>query len=158
MDSSDESSLNQAFFLRQKVILSLNLKPTQDNTTYMVDYGADSLYGSFLVHPTTFEVPSPSYQPDTPTDGQPYWVGRVQNCPQCSKRIMTNVHHIHLENCSASDNSITGQDLSSSSEVSLEERTNHLLKYKVLLLTQNQRAEFNQLFSERKLSSAEPLV
>ena len=159
MDTSVESSLNQAFLLETE---SYSVTESEDNTNYMVDYGADSLDGSTLVHPTTtFEdshnVLSPSSQPDTPTDDQPYWVGRVQNCPKCSKRIMTNFLSIHLENCSASDDSITGQDLSSTPEVSLEERANHLLKYEVLLLTQNQIAEFNQLFSERKLSSADHL-
>ena len=74
MDSSVESNLNQAFLLETE---SYSVTESEDNTNYMVDYGADSLDGSTLVHPTTtFEdshnVPSPSSQLDTPTEDHPY--------------------------------------------------------------------------------------
>ena len=163
MDSSVEASLNQAFLLETASYpITESEDPSQDNSIHMVDYGEDSLDESTLVPPTTtsedtHNVPSPSSQPDTPPGGQPYWMGRVENCPKCSKRIMKNILHIHVENCSASDDTRNSQELSSTPEVSLADRANHLLKYEVLLLTKNQIEEFNQLFNERNLSSAEPL-
>ena len=145
---------------------------TPDVETYsgvMVTSDVDT-YPGVMVAPDVDTFPGVMVSPDVDITPQvtpmPYWQGKVQTCPGCDRRILQRFFSVHTQSCKPAEvppvmvdstPAKTGTQLETVPEFSLDDRTNQLNKFEVLLLTPNQEKEFNSLFSAKKLDVNEPI-
>ena len=153
LDGMDFSVSDTALQVSAPCVLDTTAMDTsviENNTDVMVIQDVDINLG-VMVTPDVDTYPGVVVSPDVDITPQvtpmPYWQGKVQTCPGCDRRILQRFFSIHTQSCKPAEvqpvmvdstPAKTGTQLETLPEFSLDDRTNQLNKFEVLLLTPNQ--------------------